>query len=316
MTTVKIDYSNARPVIRPRILPDDGPSRAILANAQARAASAFNGYSIRAQLLDDIRDAEADLQSAIAQGHTDERILGPLRERVDIAKKALAQHDAQVGPLTARGHADQVQLGNLARFLNGIAASGKKLKNRPVVVPEDADMGTLMDEIGPIDAEISETEVSRLPVSLAIQTIRNRIESMADHGAPRAAVREELSGPHATAKLRSVVDLDWPMRRLEAAPLDNGDLPHTVDVAAVLCWLGRDEILAKAESDLEDAYRDYTGIALSPDEKRARLAELRDQKLAKERILAALIWQRIEAGEDISFPANLAPEAVLGVAVA
>lgn len=305
-----IDYSDS--VSSARTL-DHLPTSAAerFAAVEARADAAFDSWPTRQRLMAEKADSEATLNGYLdrAANNADEQEAAKLEAAVDRARNAVTAFDQQSAGLSAGGRAWQATRTSCLRYIN--STRNKTLTAVEVKIPSGADAGKLIDSIGDLARQIQEVEQAPLPLDIAIQQIRDHIDSLAYRGAPKAVVEQQLNGPHARAKTVSVIDLRWPARRLDAQPLGD-DLVNTIDTEAVLAWAHRDAIQETAEADLEAFYSAFGGVAYTPDERRSRLAALGEEKLNTERVLSELLWQRIASGGDVTFP-DVSPAAILGV---
>jgi hypothetical protein len=86
---------------------------------------------------------------------------------------------------------------------------------------------------------------------------------------------------------------------------------ETVDALGVMCWLFKEQMLAKINAGLDEVADDKA--ALSQQQREEMEAQISSDMLAIERAECALIWHAEANGEVIDFRSDTSPMAVLGV---
>jgi len=88
---------------------------------------------------------------------------------------------------------------------------------------------------------------------------------------------------------------------------------ETVDVFGLLCWLHRDQLIAKICEQLDEVADDAE--ALSQQQREEAEAQITGDMLAVERSESGLIWHADAKGDVIDFRADTSAQAVLGVRI-
>ncbi len=125
----------------------------------------------------------------------------------------------------------------------------------------------------------------------------------------------EAAAPDFDSMIEHNTPLTFPM--LSLSSLVHGEKPalaftQTVDVLGVLCWLFKDQMLAKISAGLDEISDDKA--ALSQQQREEMEAEISASVLAIERAEVACIWAaEAQNNEILDFRADTSPQAVLGV---
>jgi hypothetical protein len=125
------------------------------------------------------------------------------------------------------------------------------------------------------------------------QAAAPNFDSMIEHNAPLAFPSVSLS---------SLV------RRTETPALA---FTETTDTLGLLCWLFKDELLAKINAAIDEIADDK--VALSQAQREQMEAQISSDALAIERSECALIWHAEARGEVIDFRADTSPQSLLGL---
>jgi len=144
------------------------------------------------------------------------------------------------------------------------------------------------------------------PSSVAKEKAKAEIERLAEAGAPDVDRAIEYGLP-----------ISFPMVSLSS--LVRGTEPalaftETVDVFGVLCWLFKDQMLAKCNAALDEIADDKA--ALSQQQREEMEAEISASVLAIERAEVACIFAAEANGEVIDFRSETSPQSLLGLRLA
>lgn len=130
-----------------------------------------------------------------------------------------------------------------------------------------------------------------------------------------SSIRRQAQGPIVSAKPSGDgFSIEWPRQRVLAEPLTAGGIPFANDAVALIGALFPDRLEEEVTKQITAFYESYGGPILAAPEKRRALAKIDKELLRLERIEAEMIWQGIEAGEDLHFRPDTDPRAVLGIA--
>jgi hypothetical protein len=86
---------------------------------------------------------------------------------------------------------------------------------------------------------------------------------------------------------------------------------ETTDTVGLLCWLFKDQLLAKINAALDEAADDKA--ALTREQREEMEATITTDALAVERAECAAIWHADARGEVIDFRRDTTPQALLGL---
>jgi hypothetical protein len=144
------------------------------------------------------------------------------------------------------------------------------------------------------------------PSAMAKAAARALIDRLADAGTPNfdAAIEHGQDISFATTRLRSMV---------HNVPDAHGAVAYaeTVDSFSTMCWLFRDQLLAKIDAGLDEIADDKN--ALSSSQREQIGSEISASELSIQRAECSLIWHAEARGEIIDFRSDTSPESVLGV---
>jgi hypothetical protein len=158
-----------------------------------------------------------------------------------------------------------------------------------------------------LSADLHRVRSSPWPSSLAKEKAKAQIEMLAEAAAPDVdrAIEHNLPVSFGTMTLRSMV------RNVDAV----GAVAHaeTVDAFGTLCWLFRDQMLAKINAAIDEAADDK--VALSQQQREEMEAQINSDMLAAERCECSLIWAAAQRGEVVDFRPDTTPMAALGVSL-
>ena len=155
------------------------------------------------------------------------------------------------------------------------------------------------------DRRSASVRSSPWPSSIAKEKAKAQIDALAEAGTPDCdrCIEHGLPVMFATSSLVSAVrNVDAP----GAAAFS--EIP---DSLGLVCWLFRDQLLAKVNAELDEAADDKT--ALSQEQREQMGAQIITDMLAVERSECSLIWAVDAEGTVIDFRATTTPEAVLGI---
>ncbi|RWE03852.1 hypothetical protein [Mesorhizobium sp.] len=111
--------------------------------------------------------------------------------------------------------------------------------------------------------------------------------------------------------------LGWPvaertitLRGFGKGVADQYDTTNATSSLAVVCWLFKDDIIAKLNAEIDAASHDTETQALTAEQRAAQVAKIKNSIEAEQRIMATIIWQE-EAFDRI--PGDMDPRALLGL---
>lgn len=163
------------------------------------------------------------------------------------------------------------------------------------------------------EVDAGEAEVTRLreavpPAETVKNQLRSRVETLAGAGRPEVkGLQIGATGP---------AGITWPTRFAPWEPSKLGtDLsPRMIDLEALACRYWKDQIVADLEAGVDETYGAIPDEdILDPTEKKRLLAEAEAEVDRLQRELAEIVWQALDVGEDVDFPADLPIRAILGV---
>jgi hypothetical protein len=155
-------------------------------------------------------------------------------------------------------------------------------------------------------ADLHRVRSSPWPSSLTKADAKELVDRLADAGMPNldAAIEHGQPISFALMSLRSIVHNAGPGAVAYA---------ETPDVLGLLCWVIRDQLLAKIDAGFDEIADDKS--ALSQQQREEAEAQIGADMLAAERAECALIWHAEARGEILDFRPDTTPMAALGVAL-
>ncbi|MCD9821625.1 hypothetical protein [Bradyrhizobium japonicum] len=155
-------------------------------------------------------------------------------------------------------------------------------------------------------ADLHRVRSSPWSSSAAKVAAKGLIDRLADQGQPNldAAIEHGMDIVFATTRLQSLVYNAQPRAVAYA------EVP---DVLALMCWVLRDQLLAKINAGFDEIADDKQ--ALDQRQREEAEAQIGADMLAAERAECALIWHAAAKDEVIDFRPTTSPQAVLGVAL-
>jgi len=228
------------------------------------------------------------------------------------------QLEEAIATVDAKLHANrQAQDRNNAQTTEAVRHGSDARRNLARVQNLYAGIATLGLRIEPIAVKIKGRAVDvAVAAEEAIAELRARQELVENAPLPLSDVREstlrELTAVAASAMPAIGVrgGLLFKEMRVGLAEGQAPVLATTVDPRPFFAYLAHDEIVAHIDASLSERYRGVEAFS-EPDRKR-ELARLEGAILEQERILAAALWSRIDAGEQVFFPL-MSPHSIVGV---
>lgn len=330
------------PVLVPGAVPDQVRDRLVIMSDRIRdMATELDGADGRiASAADDVKRAKINLgvaeQNSLDPGTTvTEAQIDALREVAAKAQARLQAANAAHTKLIAERNAVREALVAARRYLAGkkvrptsgstltdpaaADAASKPPRFDVALVSVDLPEGSPADivraqrrELARLRAERKEVDEAPLPASVVKQHLREEIEDKAEDAAPRIEIGRVRRTGDGGLETRNVA-VEWPSTPIRGTLDDYGRGLRIADAVALVYRLHKDAIIADIERAVDE---EYAGIelALEPYERTKRLKQIDAQILQAERIEAEAVWRGIAAGAAVSFRADIAPKAVLGVA--
>ncbi|WP_426615358.1 hypothetical protein [Bradyrhizobium sp. McL0616] len=319
------------------------PGEASKERLRALRQRSQDARSVYLPISDQVRETRTDLQKA--QGRlkhlTLARMAGGFGLSEGTANEPADPQVADIKRVIERLQGEMQRLGALEQ------SRGAALQNVGMLVRRAEDWlrqgraGTKLVEVAPVEvSDILKKNETRLAALTRIQ-FRLRELDADRHRVMSAPVPSKDAKAKAHAEITALADrgmplveglieypdgrLGWPMTTMRL-PLGaaivgktgdrlvgdaTGELP---DVIALVAWLLRPQLL-KAVNDLLDASADDS-TALSASDRDAKVIEIAADKLATERIQAALIWAMQSSGDAVEHPSDADVAAVLSVELA
>ena len=156
-------------------------------------------------------------------------------------------------------------------------------------------------------ADLHRVRSSPWPSSLAKAAARELIDRLADAGQPNLDGAIEHGQPISFASMR----MTSLVHNVEA----RGAIAYaeTPDAIGTLCWLFKDQLLAKINAGFDEIADDKS--ALSQQQREEMEAQIASDMLSAERSECALIWHAEAKGEVIDFRSTTSAQAALGVSL-
>lgn len=284
------------------------------AMADAAAGRLEGGFGARQQLIDAVQNAKAArgsydqrLRDLYAGAAGDPKEIARLDDGIKKAQRALDEFDRTNGPARARDIAIRDLRDEVVRYARAV--------REPVpFVKTAAPKGT----VEKLAAEIASLRDERLRVEgapVTLETARRQLDALIDdlatQGRPHLVVGVDDVG-HTRRRMRQTIRVEWPESLLGAQPMQPDTLLMITNAAALIAWACKDTIKEALHADLEASYA-AIDLALDPDDRRARLADIDKRLLDLQRLQAELTWAALADGQDVWFPNEIEPRAVLGV---
>jgi hypothetical protein len=155
-------------------------------------------------------------------------------------------------------------------------------------------------------ADLHRVRSAPWPSSVAREKARTQIEQLAEAAAPNLDSMIE----HGSSKVGfAQMSLSSLVRGTETPALA---FTETADTLGLLCWLLKDQLLAKINASLDEIADDKA--ALSQQQREEAEAQISSDMLAIERLEVACIWHAEAAkGEIIDFRGGTSPQSLLGI---
>jgi hypothetical protein len=274
----------------------------------AESELARNGAgAAQAIAIDDYQHAKSAKALAVSRNDA----APPRAEVIDVAplEKTFAatrkRYDAATSTLAT---ASAVSAGDAA-VLESAVAFARKNSVSPIDPPLlKGNLPAILDE--------QRAQVKRLKGDIAIteQAVAPKEQALADVHAlvAKAASRATISVSPGSAK--KATSIDWPTTTLPHFTGPNGEYLRVPDVEALFAKLAPEALTDALAEAVEQAYAGEP-LALSADERRARLAKLKGELLAAERLeVEAVLALRQGGATDVAFRPDTSPKAILSVA--
>ncbi|MGL3108901.1 hypothetical protein [Bradyrhizobium sp. BR 1432] len=153
-------------------------------------------------------------------------------------------------------------------------------------------------------ADLSRARAAPWPSPIAKKKMRDRIEQLAESGAPRADCAidhsEPISFPTQTHQVR--------IFNADPSAVGFVELP---DVLGLFAWLHRDALIAALDRAIDEVADDEN--ALDAEQRQQAGAQILDDLLAVQRQEAELVWKAQAGGATIMHRPDIDPRALLGV---
>jgi hypothetical protein len=145
---------------------------------------------------------------------------------------------------------------------------------------------------------------SPFPASVQKEKAKAQIEQWAEAATPNfeSMIEHNAGLAFRTMSLSSLVRGEKPVLAFTE---------ETTDTLGLLCWLFKDELLAKINAGLDEVADDKA--ALSQQQREQMEAQISSDVLAIERAEVACIWAAEAAGEILDFRSATSPQSLLGV---
>jgi hypothetical protein len=274
-----------------------------------RRLQELNDYDSRRQNVRVTRTPgkKGDLVEETVERVRDTKGLEDQEARVIAATERLSRARQRHQELSETYSANSKILNRCERYLTALPRGEEiSLDETPPANPDEGE--DYPDAIEYVREAISETqvkakEVLRAPVTAADakKAARQQISQLAEMGRPRV-----------TQLLARGGKIEWPVLSLHGVKTD-GYIPQVTDVTALVAWFTKDKLIERIEKEI-DAQND--GDGLSADDRKFKLMELAETKLALEREEESLITQADEKGIEIARRPDADPRAVLGLSSA
>ncbi|AZO54898.1 hypothetical protein EJ077_16675 [Mesorhizobium sp. M8A.F.Ca.ET.057.01.1.1] len=160
--------------------------------------------------------------------------------------------------------------------------------------------------IAALRAELADVISRPWPAADAKARARREVEFLADEGrvdvSKSVLHRNQLGWPVAERTIN--------LRGFGKGIADQYDTTNAASTLAVVCWLFKDDIIAKLNAEIDAAAHDTETQAMTAEQRTAQVAKIKNSIEAEQRIMAAIIWQD-EAFDRI--PGDMDPRALLGL---
>jgi hypothetical protein len=153
--------------------------------------------------------------------------------------------------------------------------------------------------------ELDRVERSPYPSAYCKAQARQRVEQLAERGRPDV-----------TTLIQFDQDVGWPLQRVQSEVFAEQraiGFSQLVDPVALLAWLDPQRLIARLDAEIDSKADDK--VALSHEARQTKAAELQTALLGIERQEAELIWRAMDERLPVEFRADIAPAAILGVAL-
>ena len=94
-------------------------------------------------------------------------------------------------------------------------------------------------------------------------------------------------------------------------PASGGNAVESESSLGLICWLFRDELLARLGAQIDRAARDDE--ALSPEDWTKKVRTIKAEILEAERVEESIAWEMLQAGKDVELRGDANPRAILAV---
>jgi hypothetical protein len=310
------DSQAITPAAEPAVdaLPPRAQDRYIDLRTAAAADAAINTWSSIERQRGRYEEAKASL------GHYREQH-GPAADAKQIAKMEAAINRERatlkaVQDESRRRTAEGIELRELTReverFVIKAFKRGDVLKDATIDVPDGATVAGQRHRIAELRDERDAVKRAWPELDQVLARERGKFDERVVRGAPAVHVGVVDRGRHLREHLEHVVEVEWPLARLDAAAMAThaSEPPTVLDVEAIVTSLFPDQIWSKIESAIKAAYRKHKGLVMSADDQRRRLAEIDHEILDAEYIEASLAWA---TGEPVGWRRDISPRALLGI---
>lgn len=234
----------------------------------------------------DLGAAEGLLGKAKAERRPDQRAIAKQETEVERLKRQ--------AKLIAERTGGTASAANVARRIYNRCVDYLPLAGNLVKPPKiKGDPDTV---VANCDVEAPKVEKAPPPIEESIAEATRQIDAM---GTADITVHIDHKGR---------VKVGWPIAAVNAEPKSDSlsNIPNAPDARPFIVELMRDKLVATATAAIEAKYAGSKGM--SEADKRRRLAELADQRLAADRVRCQRIW---DSGQ-LDFPADADPRAILG----
>jgi hypothetical protein len=200
----------------------------------------------------------------------------------------------QRATLQAQAHPINERLKTVRRLVNAHMSSGRALKCVPLPKIDKApSSGALRGTIEQLRADLREIDAAPLTPAIAKLRVQQWVEGLAR--APYA---------HNALDVEGIIDLPQ-----VAVGVDQ----YHPDAVGLIAWLCKDQLIAKL-GDMIDAAAGSDG--LDDATRTARRRDTTTKLVAAERLVEAICWSRLEAGQPVELSASASGAAILSLSEA
>jgi hypothetical protein len=279
----------------------------LIAIKDAMHADTIRRSSERIALIKTISDEEAEVSRIQREGRLSEGFIEATKTKIAICRQQIA--DLEAGDQGERKNVFIRLVGRAFDYLNGVPAgyrcedvSRAPTKLRKGDTPYEA-VQRCRTKIAELRGKLREIDDAPIPISVAKQMAARQIEQLAERGRPN--VDGLVAGTQRQANLPENAS------RIVGETSGYVEVP---DAFALIAHLMRDRLIEAINAEIDAAGEDE--IALSPEDREAKISQLNEQIVEIERDEADYLWQADQDGLTVPHRGDIGIPALLGLSSA